>query len=142
MYGLLVLSCAIAAPGDLTLARGGASPYTIVVAPDAPAADQTAARELQTTLAEVTGVTLPLAAAPPAGQPAVVVGEFSPKRQAQHAAVQIRRRDFQPQRGAVRNHADVVTPVLGTVGEIAVQHARSWGGERRSVYWPPRHAPP
>lgn len=74
MACLLFLTCALAAPGDLTLASNGASRYTIVVAPDGPAPDQTAARDLQAYLRQVTGATLPIAA-DAAGGPALVVGD-------------------------------------------------------------------
>ena len=71
---LLLTSFACAAPGDLIIADHGASAYVILVAADAPAPDQTAAKELQSFLQQVTGATLPIVDEPPADKPQLVVG--------------------------------------------------------------------
>ncbi len=68
-------ACALTAPGELTLAQNGVSPYTIVIAAEAPAPDQTAAKELQSFVKQVTGAELPIAASAPAGRPRLVVGD-------------------------------------------------------------------
>ncbi|MCU0959542.1 MAG: DUF4838 domain-containing protein [Pirellulaceae bacterium] len=67
-----------------TLAANGKSPYTIVVATDAIAAEQTAARELQSHLTLVTGAELPIVteAAAPAGNRLILVGQTAAFRTA------------------------------------------------------------
>jgi len=59
----------------ITIADGGKSSYTIVVAPDAPAPHQTAAKELQENLKTITGVDVAIAAQ--ASGPAIYVGRSS-----------------------------------------------------------------
>lgn len=79
---LLLISTCLAAPGNtapLPLAKDRQTAYSIVVADDAIPAEQTAARQLQQYLQEVTGAQFPLQAeaAANANQPQILVGSGS-----------------------------------------------------------------
>ena len=63
-----------AGAADLTLARDGVSEYVLVVAEDAIAAEQTAARELQSHLEAVSGVELPICTGVSSAPKRIVVG--------------------------------------------------------------------
>jgi len=64
------------ASGALTLAQGGHSKYTIVLAPDASPSEQRAANELQNFIAEMTGAKLPISSdAASAGEYAILLGQ-------------------------------------------------------------------
>jgi hypothetical protein len=87
MILLLAALTAVIVPGSayaLTLAQDGASDYVIAVAQDAIAPEQTAARELQSFLQQVTGAKLPiLPEADCANQPKrIVVGQSQALREA------------------------------------------------------------
>lgn len=79
--GLIGLLChvgaaAAGATGDFVIARNGHSDALIVVAPQAGAVETTAAKELQSQLAQVTGATLPIVSCDraPGGVPQILVG--------------------------------------------------------------------
>src|SRR6185295_15942515 len=59
---LLSISICIRALTDLTLVENGHSPYVILLAPDASAADTRGARDIQLFLREMTGADLPILA--------------------------------------------------------------------------------
>jgi hypothetical protein len=63
LFAALPFAFALCAATPLSLTRNGASDYTIAVAPNAPAPEQRAARELQRFLEEMSGARLPIVAA-------------------------------------------------------------------------------
>ncbi len=88
MRPFLVLLLALNIPtgvqaADLTLATDGASDYVIVIANQADPVVQTAAKELQTHLAQATGATLPIVTVTeaPVERPQIVVGPSQRSKQ-------------------------------------------------------------